>query len=231
MNNKENDAGQIDSGIVLFYNFSKMCNTSAVNGVYMGESLRKEMKALDDGKIVELYLMRDESAISRTEEKYGARLRSVAYGILNSRETAEECENDTYMQAWRSIPPNEPRSFLYAFLARIIRNISLNLCRDRDRLKRRAFLCELSAEMEECIPSPDDTECKVDDIILREALNGFLLTLDEEKRNIFVRRYWYIDSISDISERFAISESKVKTTLFRIRKKLREYLEKRGYTL
>lgn len=189
------------------------------------------MKALDDNRIVELYLLRDETAIRQTCEKYGTRLRTLAYGIIRDQQTAEECENDTYMEAWNNIPPHEPRSYLYAFLARITRHISLNFCRDRSRLKRNAFLCELSAEMEQCIPAPDDTQCRIDDMALREAINGFLGTLGEEKRNLFIRRYWYLDSIADISERFALSESKVKTTLYRCRNQLREHLEKEGYTL
>ena len=85
--------------------------------------------------------------------------------------------------------------------------------------------------MEQCIPSPDDVECRIDDMTLKHAINGFLSTLDAEKRNIFIRRYWYLDSIADISARFALSESKVKTTLFRCRNMLRNPLEKEGYTL
>ena len=98
-----------------------------------------------------------------------------------------------------------------------------------DRLKRSAFICELSAEMEQCIPAPDDVESRVDDMARREAINGFLGTLGQEKRNIFIRRYWYLDSIAHISQRFSLSESKVKTTLFRCRNQLRAYLEKEGY--
>ena len=186
---------------------------------------------MDDDRIIELYLLRDETGIKQTSEKYGNRLRSLAYGIINDRQTAEECESDTYMEAWNTIPPHEPRNYLYAFLARITRHISLNFCRARGRLKRNAFICELSAEMEQCIPAPDDVECRIDDRALSEALNGFLCTLAEEKRNIFIRRYWYLDSIADISKRFALSESKVKTTLFRCRNQLRKHLEKEGYTL
>ncbi len=186
---------------------------------------------MDDERIVKLYLMRDETAIKHTKEKYGSRLCSLSYGIVNDRQTAEECENDTYMEAWNAIPPNEPKSYLYAFLARITRHISLNCCRDRSRLKRSTFICELTTEMEQCIPAPDDVECRIDDMTLTETLNKFLGTLDEEKRNIFVRRYWYLDSIADISERFALSQSKIKTTLFRCRNQLREHLEKEGYTV
>lgn len=186
---------------------------------------------MEDGKIVELYLRRDETAIGQTADKYGSRLRALAYGIVRDNQTAEECENDTYLKAWDSIPPHEPRDYFYAFLARIARHISLNFCRNRSRLKRSAFLCELTAEMEECIPSPDDAQCRMDELAFGEALNGFLRTLSEEKRNLFVRRYWYLDSISDLSKRFSLSESNVKTTLHRCRNRLREHLEKEGYTL
>ena len=186
---------------------------------------------MDNEQIVELYLLRDQSAIEETAGKYGKRLRTLSFGIVQDRQTAEECENDTYLEAWNTIPPHEPRSYLYAFLARITRHISLNCCRDRNRLKRSAFVCELSAELEQCIPAPDDTECRIDDLALREAINGFLETLDEEKRNVFLRRYWYMDSVAAISRRYAYSQSKVKTMLFRSRNRLREYLEKEGYEL
>ena len=182
-------------------------------------------------ELFELYLARDEAAISQTSDKFGARLYSLAYGIVDDRQTAEECENDTYMQAWNLIPPHEPADYLYAFLARITRHLSLNCCRKRSRLKRSAFICSFSAEMEQCIPAPDDMECRIDDMALKDAIDGFLGSLDEERRNIFLRRYWYLDSIASISRRFSLSESKVKTTLFRCRRRFREYLEKGGYTI
>lgn len=124
------------------------------------------MGSLDDEQIVELYLCRDERAILQTSEKYGSRLRSLARGIVDDPHTAEECENDTYMETWRSIPPHDSRSYLYAFLARITRHISLNYCRERSRLKRSAFLCELSIEIEQCIPAPGDMECRIDSAAL-----------------------------------------------------------------
>ena len=169
---------------------------------------------MDDSRIVDLYLLRDEEAIRETAEKYGSRLRALAQGIVCDRQAAEECENDTYMEAWNSIPPHEPRTYFYAFLARIARHIALNCCRDRSRLKRSAFICS-----------------RMNDMALQQAVNDFLGKLSLEKRNIFIRRYWYLDSIADISDRFALSESKVKTTLFRCRIGLRKHLEKEGYAL
>lgn len=186
---------------------------------------------MDDERIVELYLLRDEAAIRQSAGKFGMRLRALSYGIVGDRQTAEECENDTYLEAWNRIPPHEPRSYLYPFLARIDRHISLNCCRDRSRLKRSALICELSAEMEQCIPAPDDVECRIDDLAFAEAINGFLALLGEEKRNLFIRRYWYLDSVAAISRRFAFSESKVKTILYRCRRQLRTHLEKEGYML
>ena len=186
---------------------------------------------MDDTKIVELFLARDEASIKMAAEKYGHRLRLLSYGIVGDMQTAEECENDTYLEAWKSIPPNEPKDYLYAFLARITRHISLNCCRDRARLKRSAFICELSSEMEECIPLSSGGDGFIDDFLLGEALNGFLGKLDEEKRSIFIRRYWFFDSIDDISKRFGISESKVKAVLFRSRIKLKKHLEKEGYII
>lgn len=186
---------------------------------------------MDDENIVSLYLCRDDEAIRLTSIKYGSRLRALAYGITEDNQTAEECENDTYLQAWNSIPPHEPYHYLYAFLSRITRHIALNHCRDRARLKRSAHICQLSREMEQCIPTPDDTACRVDEIVLREAINGFLATLAEEKRNIFLRRYWFLDSIAAISQRYGLSESKVKTILFRSRNQLRHYLQKEGFSI
>lgn len=94
-------------------------------------------------------------------------------------------------------------------MAKIIRNISLNCCRNRNRLKRSGYICELSAEMEQCIPDPNDCECEIDNRVLEKAINDFLQTISIEKRNIFLRRYWYLDSIIDISKRYRVSQSKV----------------------
>lgn len=186
---------------------------------------------MEDCEIIDLYLLRDDDAVKRTAYKYGKRLRTLSYAIVTDRQTAEECENDTYIQAWNTIPPNEPRTYFYAYLARIVRHISLNCCRDRSRLKRNAYICELSAELQQCIPSPVDLESRMDDMILQEILNSFLGELDVEKRNIFIRRYWYLDSVAQISRSFHLSQSNVKTTLFRCRNQLREKLLKEGYNL
>ncbi len=186
---------------------------------------------MDDKEIIALYVQRDESAIEQTAIKYGKRLRGVSYGILKDAQTAEECENDTYLKAWEAIPPQNPATYFFVFLAKITRNLSLNCCRDRSRLKRNAFVCELSNEMEQCIPAPDDTPCQLEAEQLAKAINSFLEKLDADKRSLFLRRYWYLDSVADIAKRFSWSESKVKTTLSRLRVRLHDFLQKEGYLL
>lgn len=186
---------------------------------------------MDDASIVELFLNGDESAIAHTAEKYGARLRSISKRITADVSTAEECENDTYFEAWNRIPPNEPKTYLPAFLSRIIRNLSINRCVERDRLKRSAYITELSAEMEQCIPAPNDVESSVDAKEIGRIISDFLHKQSEEKRLIFMHRYYYLDSVSAIACRFGYSESKIKTRLFRMRNDLRNYFLKEGYTL
>ena len=186
---------------------------------------------MDDNKIVELFLNRDESAIKQATQKYGAKLRRIAYKIVGDIQTAEECENDTYFQVWKLIPPHEPREYLFAFMGRITRNIAINIFKERNTQKRSALICELSQEMEQCIPSSSNTDNYIDSVALTNYINKFLDSIDEEKRNIFIRRYWFMDTVESISMKYGVSKSKVKSTLFRIRKQLREFLEKEGYNL
>ena len=186
---------------------------------------------MEDEKIVQMFLRRDGEAIQQTSEKYGAQLRALSFGITADKLTAEECENDTYLEAWNAIPPSEPKTYFYAFLARITRHISIDRCRERKSLKRSAHLVELTDELAMCLPASDGVESAMDAKMLSEAISSFLLTLSDEKQVIFMRRYFYLDSIAEISARLLISESKAKTTLFRIRGSLREHLIKEGYTL
>ena len=190
------------------------------------EIVKKGVFTLEDAQIVAMFLDRNEAAISETEKKYGPQLRSLALKITENQETAQECENDTYWQAWNSIPPHSPNSYFFPFLARITRNISLNRCIEQSRLKRKAYICELSDEMAQCIPGADTIERHMDRKALEGVLNRFLRELDPRKRNLFIRRYWYLDSVKTLSHSFHLSESNVKTTLSRCRKLLRERLEK-----
>lgn len=183
---------------------------------------------MDDKQIVELYLKRDEDAIRQTQRKFGKRIIRISKNITGSESTAEEVENDTYLRAWENIPPTNPAAYLFAYLARIARNLSLSVCRERSALKRDAMLVELTNEMEECLPSQSSVEEETDANLLVELLNKFLFSKSEDKRNIFIRRYWYLDSVSGIAKQFGLSESNVKTTLFRMRVELREFLEEQG---
>lgn len=186
---------------------------------------------MEDSRIVDLYLARDESAIKHSAEKYGARLHGISLGIVNDPRTAEECENDVYSEAWRLIPPNEPRDYLFAFLARIARSLSLKRCRSERALKRSANITELSHEMQECVPSGASVEAQADCTLLGEAISRFLYSQPQEKRELFIRRYWYLDSISALAESFGFSESKVKVTLSRLRAQLKKHLESEGYSV
>lgn len=191
----------------------------------------KEVNGLEDEKIVELFRHREEDAIRQTAEKYGARLRALSFRITADKQTAEECENDTYLEAWNRIPPNAPDAYLFAFLARITRHLSIDRCRERVSLKRDGALVELSDELAACLPATDDVDSAMDAKWLGEAISRFLRTLPGEKRVIFLRRYFDLDSISEISRTLSVSESKVKSVLFRLRADLRNFLTKEGYSL
>ena len=191
----------------------------------------RTIAAMEDRMIVDLYFKRDENAIRQTQRKFGKRIINISKNITGNALTAEEVENDTYLRAWENIPPTDPASYLFAFLVRIARNISISLCRERSALKRNAVLVELSDEMAECLPSDCNIEQEAEADMVLELINKFLFSKPEDKRNIFMRRYWYLDTVSEIAKRFGLSESNVKTTLFRLRNELKEYLAENGITV
>ena len=184
---------------------------------------------MKDGEIIDLFLLRDESAIAATADKYGKKIAALSERIVGDRQTALECENDVYLKAWNSIPPLEPRENFFAFLAKIARNLSLDRVRLAAREKRNVAVAELSDEIESVIPAQGDVESAVDGKELSRVISDYLRGISAEKRNVFIRRYWYADSLSEIAERFSISEGKVKTTLYRTRAGLAEHLKKEGY--
>ena len=186
---------------------------------------------MEDSAIVDLFFAREEAAIAQTAAKYGAKLRAVARRILDSDASAEECENDTYLEAWNRIPPHAPRTYLFAFLGRITRHLAIDECRRRRSAKRQALFCELTWEMVECLPGRDSAEEALEAEALGRAISAFLSRCSETQRALFVRRYWYFDTIPELSARFGFSQSKVKTTLFRLRQGLKEHLEKEGYAV
>ena len=189
------------------------------------DSYRKDSR-MEDYRIVDMYWDRDEGAIAESDKKYGRMLNSLSFALLSSREDAEECVNDTYIDAWNAMPTARPDN-LGAFLSKITRRISIDRFRKQHRQKR-GGLDNLTLELTDCIPSSESVESEYENGRLKETLDSFLYSLDKEKRVMFVRRYFYSHSIEQISEQMNISVAKVKTTLFRIRKSLKEYLEKEG---
>ena len=186
---------------------------------------------MEDSAIIDLYWAREERALSETDAKYGGYCRSIAHNILKNREDSEECVSDTYLRAWSAMPPHRP-AMLAVFLGRITRNLALNRLRSAAAQKRGGGGAEaVFEELQHIVSDRDTPEIALDRRELVAAINDFLAALPETKRRIFVCRYWYFDSVADIAKRYGISESKVKTTLFRCRNRLREYLNKEGYTV
>lgn len=186
---------------------------------------------MNDNEIIKLYFTRSEKAISESDKKYGAYCRGITYDILGDREDSEECVNDTYLKAWNSIPPQQPKN-LGAFLSAIARNLALNLRRNKSRLKRGGGNVEaVYDELAECIADKRTVENQFDDRELIRLMNGFLAKLGKEKQIMFMKRYYHFRSISEIADEMNISEQKVKTTLHRVREKLKKELEKEGIEL
>lgn len=191
----------------------------------MKPETRKGSQTMDDGKIVDLYWARDEKAITESQRKYGRMLSSLSYSLLSSYEDAEECVNDTYLDAWNAMPEARPE-FLGAFLSKITRRISIDRFRAKHR-ERRGGMNEILSELDECIPSEDRVERQYENMLLRDEINDFLYSQPKEKRVMFVLRYFYSKSVSEIARQISVGESKVKTTLFRMRKELQERLEEK----
>lgn len=185
---------------------------------------------MEDQAIIELYWKRSQQAITETSDKYGSRLESLSMNILHDNEDAKECVNDTYHATWNTLPPEKP-DFFFAYLAKLTRHFSFGKYDYYHAKKRDTTIVELSEELENCLPAPNDYEAKLDSEEIGRALSDFLYAQTPEMRMIFVRRYWYTDSIRDIAVSYNLSESKVKSMLFRMRGKLREYLEKEGIVL
>ena len=186
---------------------------------------------MNDTEIVELYWKRDEAAIAATAEVYGNYCYSVAHHILQCSEDARECVNDTYLKAWLSIPPQRPNR-LATYLGKITRNLSLDRLKRLSAQKRGNGQLDLVlTELENTIPASTGTEQIVDEIVLAGAINQFLREQPRTERNIFVGRYWHLYSIADLAQAYGMRKSKVASLLFRMRKKLKHYLEKEGLTV
>lgn len=184
---------------------------------------------MTDEKIIQLYFSRNEAAIAETSRKYGSYCFKIADKILNDREDAEECLNDTWMQAWNTIPPTRPVHFKL-FLARLTRNLSFNRYRSKYTQKRgNGEIASVLDELEECLSGQSDVESSYIAKELQAAINKFVRSLPEKEGNVFIRRYFFSDSIKEISSRYHISENNIRVMLNRTRNKLRDRLEKEGY--
>lgn len=183
---------------------------------------------MDDNKIVKLFLERRETAIEEAMRKYKNYLMKIAVNILSSREDAEECVNDAFLKAWEMIPPREPE-LLSSFLGKLTRNLAINRFRRENTAKRGGGAAEAFEEMSELIPGGVNIEGEAETRELLREINSFLKRLSARDRDIFICRYWYCDSISELSRVFSVTETNVSVILNRTRKKLRDHLKKRGY--
>ncbi len=186
---------------------------------------------LTDEAIVALYWARNQSAITRSDEKYGRYCRSVSFQILRDRQDAEECVNDTWLSAWQSMPPHKPQKLQF-FLGKLTRNLSINRL-DR-RLARKRGGGELPlvlSELEGCLSERGSVEEAVDAKALSQFLARFVHELPETKRRVFIRRYWYLSPVSEIAQEYGMSEAKVTSMLYRLREKLKAALLKEGFSL
>lgn len=183
---------------------------------------------MDDRQIIDLYFQRSETAIVETDAKYGGYCYKIAYSILDSREDSEESVNDTYLSAWKAMPPRRPAT-LSTFLGRLTRNISIDRLRTIGAKKRGSGELTLALdELGECVSGEKSIE---DTLILKEiirCLNDFLKALPEEERTVFLCRYWYVNTMEEIGEKTGFSVSKVKSMLRRTRQKLAKHMEKEG---
>ena len=186
---------------------------------------------MEDEQIIKLYLKRSEKALEETQNKYGPYCYRIAKNILTVREDAEECVNDTYLNAWNSMPAHWPKQ-LATFLGKITRNLAFNRYQ-HDHTKKRGGgeIALILDELADCISGADDVEQIVDRQELIKAIDSFVKSLSVNKRNIFVRRYWYADPVTEIANDLGMLQGTVSKTLGRTRKELRAYLAERGFEI
>lgn len=188
------------------------------------------MDNLDDKKIIELFFHRSERAIVELSSKYGSVFAKVAFNILNSKEDTEECLNDAYLGAWNTIPPQNP-DVLPSYVCRIVRNLALKKYHSNTAAKRNSVYDAALDELENCFPSSDSVEEEFNAAETARIIDGFLATLDKENRIMFVRRYWYADSVDDLAKLFKTSNHNISVRLYRTRTKLRKYLISEGVSV
>ncbi len=184
---------------------------------------------MEDREIIKLYFERDERAMHETENKFGKLCYKIARNITGNDSDAEECVNDTYLGVWNAIPPERPR-VLGAFIARLARNIAIDRFKYNTAQRRNPDTVLSLSELEEIIPD-ESALSDVEDGALGRLISDFLYGEDEEIRNIFIRKYFFFDSIGQLSEKFGYSESKIKSILFRTRNRLKKYLHTKGVAI
>ena len=185
---------------------------------------------MNDASIIGLYWERSENAIKETDIKYGKLCNNLANNILNNVYDAEECVNDSYLTVWNSIPDARPNNFS-AFLCRIVKNLSFKKLEHITAQKRKPEMLVPIDELQDCISSSSDIENSYDAAELGKLISSFLRKQNNTHKNIFLRRYWYYDSVKDIAADYGFKEEKVSNTLFQMRKKLRKFLEREGYNI
>ena len=186
---------------------------------------------MDDNTIVELFYQRNEAALRETQSKYGRYLFTIAYNILSDNEDSAECLNDTYLNAWNSIPPNRPVR-LASYLGTLARNLAIIRRRRNTTLSRGGSQYDLSLdELGECVSGGVTIDRALDSKLVGQSISSWLRVLEPEVRVIFVSRYFYCDSVRDIAKRMGMKENTVKSTLFRARQGLRAFLIKEGFEI
>ncbi len=186
---------------------------------------------MDDSRIIELFEKRDEAAIRAVEHKYSVFLKRIAGNVLKNEQDVEECVSDTYYKAWRRIPPEKPRD-LPSFLGKIVRDSAVDVYRSRRTKRRLGTEYELSLdELGELIASEQTPESEFDAKVLSGAVGRYLGTLQVQRQKIFIRRYFFFDSVKTIAASYGMSVSAVKTVLFRLREGLKEFLKKEGFSV
>lgn len=184
---------------------------------------------MDDRNIIELHCERNENAIKETDKKYGKLCFRIAYHILNNRSDSEECVNDTYLSVWKLIPPARPQNFM-AFLCKITRNISLKRFRFNHAAKRNERMVISFSELESILPARSYPP-ELEDEYLGGLITDFLRSEKEDARNVFIRKYYFFDTVEEIAERYSFTESKVKSMLSRTRNRMRDFLIQKGVRL
>ena len=183
---------------------------------------------MEDSAIIDLYWAREERALSETDAKYGGYCRSIAHNILKNREDSEECVSDTWLHTWNAIPPTRP-GCLRAFLGCITRNLSFTRWEAARAQKRGGGQTEiLLSELADCLPGGERVDARLDAQAVTLTIEAYLRTQTRENRQLFLRRYYYGDSVRRLSGLFGLTENTVKSRLFRLRAGLRDALLKEG---